>query len=50
MYVCRFFRKPIHNDIVEVIIKRVKNMLGYPEARADFIYPNNVLYRYLRYE
>ena len=50
VYVCRSFRKPIHNDIVEVIIKRVKNMLGYPEALADFIHPNNVLYRWhIRY-
>jgi len=41
----RFFKKPIHNDIVEIIIKRVKNMLGYPESKADLIYPNSVLYR-----
>jgi [Skp1-protein]-hydroxyproline N-acetylglucosaminyltransferase len=41
----RFFKKPIHNDIVEIVIKRVKCMLGYPEARAELIHPNSALYR-----
>lgn len=41
----RFFKKPIHNDIVEIVIKRVKCMMGYPEARPELIHPNNALYR-----
>lgn len=41
----RFFKKPIHNDIVEFIIKRVKCMMGYPESRPDMISPNSVHYR-----
>eukprot|EP01033_Poteriospumella_lacustris_P016945 gene16945-12126_t len=41
----RFFKKPIHNDIVEIVINRVKHMLGYPESRAELIYPPSVLYR-----
>ncbi len=27
----RYFRVPIHNDLVEIVIKRVKEMLRYPE-------------------
>ena len=41
----RFFKKPIHNDLVELVLKRVKCMLGYPESRPDMISPNSVLYR-----
>jgi hypothetical protein len=41
----RFFKKPIHNDIVELMIKRVKCMLGYPESRADRVKPASLLYR-----
>lgn len=41
----RFFKKPIHNEIVELVINRVKNMLGYPESRAELVYPPSVLYR-----
>ena len=43
---CRFFKKPIHNDLVELVLKRVKCMLGYPESRPEMINPNSVLYRY----
>ena len=42
----RFFKKPIHNDLVEIVLKRVKCMLGYPESRPEMITPNSVLYRY----
>lgn len=28
-----------------MVINRVKNMLGYPEARAAMLHPNSVLYR-----
>jgi len=41
----RFFKKPIHNDLVELVLKRVKCMLGYPESRPEMINPNSVLYR-----
>lgn len=41
----RFFKRPIHNDLVEMVIKRVKHMLGYPESRPDMINPVSVLYR-----
>lgn len=41
----RYFKKPIHNDIVEIVINRVKHMLGYPESRAELLYPPSVLYR-----
>lgn len=42
----RAFKKPsIHNNLVEIIINRVKCMLGYPESRPEMIFPNSVLYR-----
>eukprot|EP00596_Hydrurales_sp_CCMP1899_P002197 CAMPEP_0119042790 /NCGR_PEP_ID=MMETSP1177-20130426/16162_1 /TAXON_ID=2985 /ORGANISM="Ochromonas sp, Strain CCMP1899" /LENGTH=494 /DNA_ID=CAMNT_0007009807 /DNA_START=112 /DNA_END=1593 /DNA_ORIENTATION=+ len=41
----RFFKKGIHNDLVELVLKRVKCMLGYPESRPEMINPNSVLYR-----
>lgn len=41
----RFFKKGIHNSIVELIIERVKNNLGYPESRADRVQPASLLYR-----
>lgn len=41
----RYFKKPIHNDLVEMVIKRCKNMLGYPECHADLVNPVSVLYR-----
>ena len=44
-YIHRFFKRPIHNDIMKVIISRVKCMVGYPESRPELISPNSVLYR-----
>lgn len=41
----RFFKRPIHNNLVEIVLKRVKCMLGYPESRPEMINPNSVLYR-----
>lgn len=41
----RFFKKPIHNDLVELVIKRVKNMLGYPECATEMVHPASLLYR-----
>jgi [Skp1-protein]-hydroxyproline N-acetylglucosaminyltransferase len=42
----RFFHKPsIHNDIVELVINRVKYMLGYPESSLELVHPPSVLYR-----
>lgn len=38
-------KKPIHNNLVEIVLKRVKNMLGYPESAAELINPSSVLYR-----
>lgn len=40
----RFFKRPIHNDLVEIVIKRVKNMLGYSESIHENIFPKNILY------
>ena len=37
----RFFKKPIHNNLVEIVLKRVKNMLGYPESSAELINPSS---------
>lgn len=41
----RFFKKPIHNNLVEIVLKRVKTMLSYPESSPELINPNSVLYR-----
>jgi hypothetical protein len=41
----RFFKRPIHNNLVELVLKRVKSMLEYPESRAELVNPNSVLYR-----
>lgn len=42
----RYFQNNnIHNDIVELIIQRVKVMLRYPESRADSVRPATLLYR-----
>ena len=41
----RFFKRPIHNNLVELVLKRVKSMLEYPESRSELINPNSVLYR-----
>lgn len=37
----RFFKKPIHNNLVEIVLKRVKNMLGYPESAGELINPSS---------
>ena len=42
----RFFKKPIHNDVVELVIKRVKCMLGYPESTRALVSPASLLYRF----
>lgn len=41
----RFFISPIHNDLVELVIKRVKHMLDYPESKSDMVQPISLLYR-----
>jgi hypothetical protein len=41
----RYFDKGVHNDIVELVIKRVKHMLGYPECAARLVQPPSVLYK-----
>jgi [Skp1-protein]-hydroxyproline N-acetylglucosaminyltransferase len=41
----RFFKKPIHNNLVEIVLKRVKAMLQYPESTSELLNPNSVLYR-----
>eukprot|EP01041_Mallomonas_annulata_P000653 gene653-1265_t len=41
----RFFKNPIHNDLVELVIKRVKTMLGYPECTPEMVSPASLLYR-----
>jgi hypothetical protein len=41
----RFLRRPIHNDILEIILRRCKYMLGYPESKPDLVAPKSILYR-----
>ena len=41
----RIFKRPIHNELVEIVIKRVKNMLGYSESNSECIFPKNIIYR-----
>lgn len=41
----RFFKRPIHNNLVELVLKRVKSMLEYPESKAELVNPSSVLYR-----
>mmetsp|Transcript_10042 Transcript_10042/g.15192 ORF Transcript_10042/g.15192 Transcript_10042/m.15192 type:complete len:500 (-) Transcript_10042:145-1644(-) len=41
----RYFKKPIHNEIIELVIKRVKCMLGYGESTAKMVSPHSLLYR-----
>jgi len=41
----RSFKKGVHNDIVEMMIKRVKCMLDYPETSPALISPASLLYR-----
>lgn len=42
----RGFKRPIHNDIVEIVLKRVKNMLGYSDCKTEDVHPQSVLYRH----
>lgn len=41
----RYFAKNVHNDIVELVIRRVKYMLGYPECAARLVEPPSLLYK-----
>ncbi len=41
----RFFKRGIHNNLVEIVLKRVKTMLEYPESSPELVNPNSVLYR-----
>jgi hypothetical protein len=41
----RSFKKPIHNQIVAMVIKRIKNMLKYPESISSAIEPSTLLYK-----
>jgi hypothetical protein len=41
----RFFKNPIHNPLVEMVILRTKHLLGYPESATDLVNPVSVLYR-----
>jgi hypothetical protein len=45
----RNFKKPIHNNILELMIKRVKSMLEYPESQADRVFPSSLLYKLEEY-
>lgn len=39
----RFFRKAGHDDLEMMILLRIKNQLGYPEAASDFVTVQSVL-------
>ena len=41
----RFFKKPIHNELGELVTKRVKTMLEYPESTPLAVTPASLLYR-----
>ena len=41
----RFFKRPIHNDVAELVLKRCKNMLDYPESHTEYVNPRSLLYR-----
>ena len=41
----RYFKRPVHNEIIELVIKRVKVMLGYGENLASATYPQSLLFR-----
>ena len=46
----RFFKNPaVHNNIVQMVINRVKCMLGYPESRPDMVEPKSLLYKQHEY-
>ena len=39
----RLFHYGVHNPLQMLVLNRVKNQLGYPEAASDFIKPKSVL-------
>lgn len=41
----RLFKKPIHNDLVQILIQRVKHMFNYPESHAETLIIPSILYR-----
>lgn len=41
----RFFKKPIHNDLSELVIRRIKCMLEYPESTPLAVTPASLLFR-----
>jgi hypothetical protein len=45
----RLFRNQVHNPIVALVIKRIKNLLGYPESSRELLYPPSLLYRLEEY-
>lgn len=45
MWCARFFEKPIHNDLSELVIRRVKAMLEYPETSPSSVAPKSLLFR-----
>lgn len=40
----RFFKRPVHNQIVDIVLERVKSMLGYPESAAPLVKVQSALY------
>jgi [Skp1-protein]-hydroxyproline N-acetylglucosaminyltransferase len=40
-----YFKKPIHNEVTSLVIKRVKFMLGYVESPAETISPPSLIHR-----
>lgn len=44
----RFFKRPIHNDVAELVLKRCKSMLGYTESRPEYVEPTSLLHRYVK--
>jgi hypothetical protein len=45
----RLFKKPVHNQITSLVLKRVKNLLGYPESINEMVHPPSLLYELDRY-
>lgn len=41
----RFFKRPIHNDVAELVLTRCKNLLDYPESHNQYVNPRSMLYR-----
>jgi len=39
----RVFKKQVFNDVSMLIVKRVKNLVGYPESVADLVHPSSLL-------